>query len=246
VSDSPTRDLAAFEERLGYSFRRRELLETALCHASRANEDSELVSNERLEFLGDSVVGLVVAHRLYEAHSTWEEGDLTRALHALVDKRAHAALAEDLGLAEVIELGRTVRGSDADASGLRSILADAMEAVIGAMYLDGGEPPVGDLIERCFPAAFEAGATPPSRDPKTELQEACVAHFSAFPRYSLTSDTGVEGDESRFRMEVVLPDAGATTGRGVGRSKRSAQRMAAQAALEALLAEGLRDEESSG
>lgn len=245
MNDSSPRDLTAFEERLGYKFRRRELLETALCHASRANEVPGLVSNERLEFLGDSVVGLVVAHRLYQAHSTWEEGDLTRALHALVDKRAHATLAIDLGLGDVIELGRTVRGSDADRIGLRNILANAMEAVIGGMYLDGGEPPVGALIERCFPAAFEAGATRPSRDPKTELQEACVARFGTLPRYSLLSDTGVDGDEVRFQVEVELPDPDATTGHGIGRSKRIAERLAAGAALEALPAAVLSDEESS-
>ncbi|MEE3330353.1 MAG: putative dsRNA-binding protein, partial [Myxococcota bacterium] len=163
----------------------------------------------------------------------------------LVDKRAHAALARDLGLADVIELGRTVRGSDADTIGLHSILANAMEAVIGAMYLDGGEPAVGALVENCFPAAFEAGATRPLRDPKTELQEACVARFGALPRYTLISDNGVDGDELRFRVEVALPDTDATTGHGVGRSKRVAERLAAGVALEALSAVDLRDEKNS-
>lgn len=234
MSTEAPRDLEGFETRLGYAFKKRELLETALRHASRANEVPGLVSNERLEFLGDSVVGFVVAHRLYEAHPGWEEGALTRALHALVDKRAHATLAEDLGLGQVIELGRTARSQKAGEAGRRNILANAMEAVIGAMYLDGGETPVGELMERCFPAAFEAGTAAPGRDPKTELQEACVAHFGELPRYSLVADNGIDGDDARFEMEVRLPNSDASTARGIGRSKRLAERIAAEAALRAL------------
>lgn len=246
MSTQARRDLEGFETRLGYAFKKRELLETALRHASRANEVPGLVSNERLEFLGDSVVGLVVAHRLYEAHPGWEEGALTRALHALVDKRAHATLAEDLGIGQVIELGRTVRSQEAGEAGHRNILANAMEAVIGAMYLDGGEAPVGALIERCFPAAFKEGTAAPRRDPKTELQEACVAHFGELPRYSLVADNGIEGDEARFEIEVRLPNADASTARGIDRSKRLAERIAAESALRALLPLGAGEKEEVG
>ena len=130
------------------------LLELALRHASRRSEEPSLESNERLEFLGDSVVGLVVAHRLFEAHPEWAEGDLTRALHSLVDKPSLARLAGELGLGEVIELGGTeLRTSGA---GKPSILGDAMEAVIGAVYLDAGlgaevqrrrDEPVGHRVD---------------------------------------------------------------------------------------------------
>lgn len=234
VSSVDARDLKGFETRLGYAFKNRELLEMALCHASRANEVAGLASNERLEFLGDSVVGLAVANLLYAAHPGWEEGALTRALHALVDKRAHATLAEDLGLGQVIELGRTARSQEAGETGRRNILANAMEAVIGAMYLDGGEPPVTELMERCFPAAFEAGTAAPRRDPKTELQEACVARFGELPRYSLVADNGIDGDNARFEMEVRVPSPDSSTAHGVGRSKRLAERIAAKSALRAL------------
>jgi ribonuclease-3 len=234
VSASDDRDLAAFEARLGHRFARRELLETALRHASRAHEADTLPSNERLEFLGDAVVGLAVAHRLFEAHADWNEGDLTRGLHALVDKRALAALADRLALAEVIELGRTERQSDGRAK--PRILANTMEAVIGAVFLDGGLAAVDALVASAFPDAFLPGAPRAGRDPKTELQELCVARWSVLPRYAIVDDSEEEGADDRFAVEVVLPSG--VRARAQGRTKRLAERRAARRALAVL-----RDEE---
>jgi len=233
-------ELAAFEARIGHVFRDRDLLATALRHASRAFEIEGAESNERLEFLGDAVIGLVVAHRQFAAHPSWGEGELTRATHALVDERAHARLALELGLLDVVEIGATVRGSAQAARagagsaepGMRRILANALEAVIGAMYLDGGLEPVFQLVDRVFAKAFSPQAEPPARDPKTALQEATMARFGELPRYAIVGDSGVEGDDARFEVEVALPDG--TRERGIARSKRLAERAAAQVALGAL------------
>lgn len=227
MTDPPARDLAGFEERLGYCFRDRALLETALRHSSRANEDPALDSNERLEFLGDSVIGLAVADRLVAAHADWAEGDLTRALHGLVDLHALARLAGRLALSEVIELGRTEL--QAGGAAKQRILANAMEAVIGAMFIDGGLAVVDALVETAFPGAFQPGAERTGRDPKTELQELAVARWAELPHYRLTEDTGVEGDADRFVIEVGL--ASGDTARGSGRSKRAAERLAAETML---------------
>lgn len=227
MSESQVRDLAAFEARLGYRFRDRGLLEQALRHASRANEDPGQGSNERLEFLGDSVVGLVVAHRLFEAHDSWQEGDLTRALHGLVDQHALAGLARELRLVDVLELGRTEQQSGG--ANKLSIQANAMEAVIGAVFLDGGLEPVVELVDRCHAAAFAPGAARTGRDPKTELQERAVAYWGELPQYRLMDDSLIEGDEDRFAVEVEVGSG--QRARSSGRTKRAAERLAAETLL---------------
>jgi len=230
---------AALEDALGHRFRDRALLERALTHASYAHEAvdgedaADIASNERLEFLGDAVIGLVVARLLFEAHPDWQEGDLTRALHACVDRRALARLARELALGERLRLGRTERRGEGAAKD--SILADAMEAVIGALYLDGGLEPVEALARRVFAEALAAGAPRVGRDPKTALQERVMALRGVFPGYRLLADSGVEGDEERFRAEVRVEDE--AWGSGAGRSKRRAERAAAEAALSRLRAE---------
>ena len=230
MSEPPTRDLAGFEERLGYRFRDRSLLATALRHASRANEDAGLDSNERLEFLGDSVIGLVVAHRLFVAHRDRSEGDLTRGLHGLVNTHALARLATQLALSEVIELGRTELRTGGAVK--QRILADAMEAVIGAMFLDGGLDIVGEFVGTAFSNSFQPGAQRTARDPKTELQELAVASWGELPDYSLVSDSNIEGDDERFLVEVSL--ASGHRASGSGRSKRAAEQLAAETMLATL------------
>ena len=227
MSAIATRDLDALEARLGYRFVDRGLLETALRHASRANEDPPLESNERLEFLGDSVVGLVVAHRLYAAHPDWPEGDLTRGLHQLVDTRSLANLAERFGLADALELGRTEQQTGG--SRKQRVLANAMEAVLAAIFLDGGLSPVDTLVGDAFAEAFQPNAARTARDPKTALQEETMARWGELPRYEHVSDSGLEGDEARFAAEVRVAD-GQRCG-GVGRSKRAAERAAAEQML---------------
>jgi ribonuclease-3 len=222
------RSLARLEEFLGYVFRDRSLLETALRHDSYAHEVGGSSSNERLEFLGDSVIGLAVAHLLYDAHPRWAEGELSRALHNLVDKRALAGLARSLELGPFIELGRSERQSGgAEKEG---ILADAMEAVIGAIFLDGGLAPVMAFTERAFASAMVAGAMPAPRDPKTHLNEWVMANFGEFPTYECIWDSGVDDDEDRFTVQVLVK--GEEWGHGIARSKRLAEAAAARQALE--------------
>jgi ribonuclease-3 len=222
-----SRELEDLEERIGYRFRDRGLLETALQHASYAHEQEHVVSNERLEFLGDAVVGLVVAHQLFETHPDWEEGDLTRALHNLIDQRSLARLGNELELGRALRLGQTEQRSEGGSKS--SILSDAMEAVLGAMYLDGGLDPVVTLAHRAFAAAFEKDAPRVGRDPKTRLQEQVMSRFGEFPTYQAVRDSRIEGDPERFTVEVKV--CGASWARGAGRSKRAAERAAAEAAL---------------
>jgi len=215
------------EAALGHHFQDATLLQRALTHPSFANEMGLRDSNERLEFLGDAVLGLVVAHLLYEAHPDWTEGELTRARHALVNMRALAGLARVLSLGKHVLLGRSEQrtgGAEKD-----SILSDLFEAVVGAIYLDAGTGPVGALVRARFEAALMAGAPPPERDPKTQLQEWAQAHFHCVPTYHDVADSGVENDDGRFAAEVRVAER--VLGQGVGRTKRLAEREAAVVAL---------------
>ena len=235
--------LDALEGALGHAFQDRGLLEAALRHASyaheRAREDGEEAgpegeSNERLEFLGDAVLALVVAEALYAAKPDWQEGELTRALHAIVEGRSLASLAETLDVGPALRLGRT----EASSGGAEKpkVLEDAMEALIGAVYLDGGLGPVRAFVGDRFAEALAADATPVERDPKTELQERLMRDVGAFPTYKLVHDTGVEGDEVRFTIQVH--SEGQPLGQGTARTKRLAEKRAAREALVALPAEG--------
>lgn len=222
------RDPAELEQTLGYTFRDRTLLENALQHSSYANEHPGTASYERLEFLGDSVLGVVVAHALFEAHPDWNEGELTLVLQNLVDAGSLAKLARAWELGSYLRLGRTeVQSQGAEKPG---ILADAVEATLGAMYLDGGLEAVSRLVRSVIEAQLEPNAKPMTRDPKTRLQEWVMAETGEFPTYSLVVDNEIEGDDARFTMQVNIGDA--TWGEGVGRSKRVAEREAAAAALE--------------
>jgi ribonuclease-3 len=225
---SPVAPLDELEKALGYTFRDRSLLETAVTHSSWANENEGISDNERLEFLGDSVVGVVVAHLLFVAHPTWREGELTRALHNLVDRRGLAGLARRLSLGDYLKLGKTELQSDG--RNKQTILADGIEAVLGAMYLDGGVEPVERLAREVFAEALEAAAPRVDLDPKTRFQEWVMARHGVFPNYRTVEDTKVEGHDERFTCEVLVGER--SVARGVARSKREAERRAAAIALE--------------
>jgi ribonuclease-3 len=212
------------EQALEHRFDDRGLLETALVHASLAHERGAGRGNERLEFLGDAVVGQVVAEMLYLAHPDWPEGDLTRARAALVNKKALAERARTLGLSEFVQLGRTERQSGGEQK--ETILSDCFEAVLGALYLDAGLEPVERLVQRLFGAAVAGGAV---LDPKTAFQEWAHAERQETPRYETTGDSEQEDDDRRFIVRVRVGDE--VLGEGVGRSKRQAERKAAEAAL---------------
>ncbi len=217
---------------LGYAFRNEELLETALTHASYAHETGQGRDNERLEFLGDAVLGLVIARDLCAAHPDWKEGQLTRARAALVNRRTLAERARELQLGSFVLLGATERrgaGENKD-----SILANCFEAVLGAIYLDGGLEPAAKFLDRVFGASLEV---PPRRDAKTQLNELSHARFKSTPVYQMVGDSAVQNDDERFSVEVWVD--GNVWGRGVGRSKQGAERGAAEAAL--MLAAGLDD-----
>ena len=224
--------LDRLEAALGYRFVRRALLEDALRHSSYANERSSqqatrVEDNERLEFLGDAVLAIVVAHALYRAQPEWREGELSRALHALVEGRSLVKLARCFELGSAIRLGSTERASGGQEKA--SILENAMEAVVGAIYLDGGLDAATSFVEAAFGEALTADAAPVRRDPKTEFQERVMADEGRFPEYRVVTDSLVEGDEERFTVEVVLHAK--PLARGVGRTKRAAERLAAADAL---------------
>ncbi len=221
-------DLHVLERALGYTFHERALLLTSVTHSSYSHENEGRGSNERLEFLGDSVIGMIVADLLYRAHPDWTEGDLTRGLHQLVDRRGLSSLARQLGLGDHLLLGRTeVRSSGHEKD---TILADAVEAVIGALYLDGGVAPVESFARAFFADALAAEAPRVGLDPKTRFQEWVMATFGVFPSYRTIDDTGIEGDEARFTVEVRIRER--PVAQGVARSKREAERGAAVVAYE--------------
>jgi ribonuclease-3 len=212
--------------RLGHCFVDPTLLTTALTHASAAFEQDGTRGNERLEFLGDAVLDLVVARLLYAAHPEWREGELTRARSALVNTRFLARQARGLQLSDYLVLGRTERRSGGAEK--ERVLANLFEAVIGALYLDAGLDAVVRLVERCFSEAL-AGEAMLQRDPKTRFQEWAHAVLRETPRYVVLDDSGIEEAEDRFTVAVTVD--GETWAEGSGRSKRAAERAAAAEAL---------------
>jgi ribonuclease-3 len=228
MGPAATSNGSALESVLGHSFRDPALLERALWHPSYAHEVDGSRGNERLEFLGDAVLDLVVAELLYAAHPNWEEGSLTRVRAALVNTTSLAGWARELGFSDHLRLGRTERkggGAEKD-----SILASLFEAILGALYLDGGLDPVRSLAARvCAPMLVE-GVEPTPADPKTRFQEWAHAAIGTTPRYRVLRDSGVENAEDRFVVQVFVDHE--LYGEGAGRSKRSAERAAAETALE--------------
>jgi ribonuclease-3 len=221
------RDVRELQDSLGYEFERISLLELALQHSSFAHETADCESNERLEFLGDAVLGVVVAQVLYQTHPDWDEGALTLGLQNLVDQRSLAKLGRVLDLGSYLRLGRTERQSAGNEK--PGILSDAVEAILAAMYLDGGIDPVARLLKRVFAAAFASDAPRVQRDPKTRLQELVMADRGIFPTYLCVGNTEIDGDENRFTVQVQIDEK--VRGEGIARSKRLAERNAAIAAL---------------
>ena len=220
----------ALAQRLGHRFARPELLELALTHPSASFEADGSRGNERLEFLGDAVLDLVVSQLLYAAHTDWSEGDLTRARAALVNTGSLAGRARRLGLGAAAHLGRTERrGGGAEKE---SILANLFEALVAALYLDGGLEAAEALVRRLFPEAADPHASPPPRDAKTRLNEWAHARGTLPPRYRVLEDRGEGSGARRYRVAAELGDA--RLGEGEGGTKRSAERQAAEAALDAL------------
>ena len=218
-------------DRLGHRFDDPALLELALTHRSWCAEHSGSASNERLEFLGDAVLSLVVTQRLYARFGDWAEGALAKTRASLVNAATLAEVGRSVGLGELLRLGR---GEDASGGrGKPSILADALEAVIGAVYLDGGIGAADDAVGLLLGARLDMAANSPGHaDFKTRLQEASARLGLDPPSYDVT--TSGPAHDQLFRAEVRAGTAG---GVGKGSTKKDAEQHAAEIAHAALTAE---------
>lgn len=218
------------ETKLGYSFKNRALLINALTHSSYANENRNegVPSNERLEFLGDSVLGFVTARHLYAMSPELPEGKMTRLRAELVCEQSLYGVARDLELGKYLRMGH---GEDKNGGRQRaSILADAVEAVIAAIFLDGGIEPAGRFIENMVlsPESIEAHH---ASDYKTELQELVQQKPDQTLRYIAAGESGPDHDKL-FLSDVSLN--GKVIGSGSGRTKKEAEQAAAREALKKL------------
>lgn len=220
--------LAALQQRLGLVFARPELLERALTHRSAGAEH-----NERLEFLGDAVLQTAISALLYQRFAGSDEGDLTRVRAHLVREDSLARVALAVGLPEALRLSEgESRGGGAQRP---SILADALEAVIGAAFLDGGYAQAQALVQRLFGEVIAGtGIDNWTKDPKTELQEWLQARKLAVPTYRIVATRG-QSHAQTFDVECEVPSLGLVE-RGEGRSRRAAEQQAARRMLATLKA----------
>lgn len=220
------RSATPFEERLGHRFKRPELLALALTHRSYANEQGLPGNSERLEFLGDSVLGALTAEWLFERHPELPEGELSKAKSVLVSEPSLAEHAAALGLGEALRLG-----VGEERSGGRekpSLLADALEAVFGALWLDGGLEAARRAVRRFLAGASAAPGSVEDADAKTRLQELVQSRGWERPTYRVVAAEGPD-HQKRFEVECLVQDR--VAGRGSGRSKKAAEQKAAAAAL---------------
>ena len=226
MSQAPVEvDLEALDRALGIAFHDPGLREAALTHRSFAFEHGLVVTNERLEFLGDSVLGLVVTDLAYRIYPKMPEGHLAKLRAAIVNMQALADVARSLGIGDVVLLGKGEEQSGGRHKA--SILADALEAIFGAVYLDRGLDVARGLIERLFRPRMEAYVRGEGdRDYKTILQELASQELRALPEYRIV-DRGPD-HEKEFTATVLI--AGDPLGTGVGRSKKEAEQQAAREA----------------
>ena len=209
-------------ERLGYAFRQPELLAQALTHRSHGARH-----NERLEFVGDAVLNCVVAHALYDRFPEVDEGELSRVRASLVNRDTLAEIARRLSLSDAILLGEGEQKSGGPDR--PSILADALEALYGAVFLDGGFEAARDVIDRTFGDVLrDADPAALGKDPKTRLQEWLQARHLPVPDYRIVEVSG-EAHAQRFTAECSMPSLGVAT-QGTGNSRRTAEQAAAASA----------------
>lgn len=224
-------DLAALQSRLAYTFRDESLLRLALTHPSVAHElGTPVQHNQRLEFLGDAVLQLALTRELYEKFPDFNEGPLTKARAKLVNRRTLAVHGRALGLGQhlVVSRGEELHGGRERPSAL----ADAYEALVGAIFLDGGFDVAREFILREFRAGFgQLSVIPILENPKGELQEFLQARSAEAPQYNVVSATGPDHDRV---FECTVHHAGLELARGSGKSKKAAESEAALAALKQL------------
>jgi ribonuclease-3 len=221
-----TAQTSRLEAALGIRFRDRSLLQMALTHRSYAFEQGESATNERLEFLGDSVLGLIVTDLAYRRFGDLPEGELAKLRAAIVNMGTLAMVARELGLGGQVRLGR-----GEELSGGRekaSILADALEAVFGAVFLDEGVDAAAELIERLFWPRMQAYVRGEGeRDYKTSLQERAAQDLGRLPEYRVVE----RGPDHQKEFTATVFVGGTELGRGVGRSKKEAEQRAAREAF---------------
>lgn len=224
-------DLVALQQRLSYAFRDESLLLLALTHPSVAHEQGVPVAhNQRLEFLGDAVLQLALTRELYEKFPSYDEGPLTKGRAKLVNRRALGEHGRSIGLGAHLILSR---GEELHGGRERSsALADAFEALVGAIFLDGGYEAAREFILREFSRAFgELNTLPVLENPKGELQEFLQSKSSEAPQYQVASATGPDHDRV---FECIVRHGGVELARGTGKSKKAAESDAALAALKRL------------
>ena len=218
--------VAQLQTRLGHPFADPELLERALTHASVGDGARRVADNERLEFLGDRVLGLVIAEHLTRTYPKEREGDLSKRLHVLVSRKVCAAVARELDVGPALRLpgGETKRGArDQD-----TILADALEALIAALYLDAGLEPTREIITRLWAPQVAAVEAEGFANPKSELQEWALGLKRPTPRYTLINRTGPD-HAPIFTVEAVVEGFAPETASGP--SRQQAETAAARALL---------------
>jgi ribonuclease-3 len=234
MPDTTPAALAPLQRALGYTFTDIRRLQAALIHTSYVNErpGRGLESNERLEFLGDAVLGLVVTDHIFRTFPELPEGELAKVRASVVNSSALAEVAADLRVGEALLLGK-----GEDQSGGRekpSILADAMESIIGAVYLEGGWPAASSLVMHLFGDRMtEAAAGPGGQDYKTRLQELSARALEELPHYVVVA----EGPDHAKRFSATVYLGAEPRGEGEGRSKKQAEQAAARQAWEKLSAE---------
>ncbi len=218
---------AALEKKIGYTFGQEKFLAVALTHSSYANELKKgLENNERQEFLGDAVLSIVVSDYLYK-HSRLAEGDLTKLRASIVCEKSLCGFAKQIGLGDYLLLGK---GEEQTGGAQRpSILADAFEALIAAIYLDSGIEQARSFIIPFVEKMLEDDKDPGFQDYKTQLQEIVQQNPQESLSYVLVEESGPDHDK-QFEVEVHLNSN--VIGRGIGRSKKSAEQLAAKEALE--------------
>lgn len=233
MADRRAEAVSTLVRALGHEFRDRDLLERALTHpsvgegAARDARGRPFLDNQRLEFLGDRVLGLLVADRLLRDYPAADEGEMSARLHALVDKSACARVAERLGVGPAMRLSP----GEAKQGGRRreSVLGDAMEALLAAVWLDGGTEAARAVFDRVWEKELAAPARPALTNPKSALQEWALGHGKALPTYRIVERTGSDHAPT-FTVEVSVAGYPPLTAKG--RSRQDAEKAAATALLQ--------------
>ncbi|MDI6687803.1 MAG: ribonuclease III [Desulfobacterales bacterium] len=224
-------DLSGFEQNFLYKFKNINILEEALNHSSFVNEQlgTDMKDNERLEFLGDAVLDLIIGHILMQRYPDMDEGNLSRMRAILVNESQLATIAHKIELGRYVKLGKGE--IQTNGKGKRSILADTFEAVIAAVYLDGGFDAAFKIIDTHFSSLFHLVSAPAAdHDYKSRIQELVQETHSAAPVYTIISASGPDHDKT-FKVQLKVYEV---VVEGVGKSKKIAEQDAAKKALEIL------------